>query len=46
MPKLPKEVLKILYKLNFRLIRKSGSHKFLRHQDGRTTLIPYHGGRK
>ena len=48
MAKLPllnaKEVSKILNKLGFNFIRQEGSHMFFEHPDGRTTVIPNHGG--
>ena len=48
MPKLPlltaREVAKILKKLGFELKRQEGSHMFFQHEDGRTTVIPNHGG--
>lgn len=48
MTKLPllnaKEVAKILQKLGFELKRQEGSHMFFEHPDGRTTVIPNHGG--
>jgi predicted RNA binding protein YcfA (HicA-like mRNA interferase family) len=37
------ELIKILHKLDFELKRQKGSHKFFRHKDGRTTVIPNHG---
>ena len=40
------ELSKILKKLDFKFIRQQGSHMFFRHPDGRTTIIPYHGGEK
>ena len=46
MPKLPrlsgKELIKILSKIGFEIIRQRGSHIFLRHNDGRTTVVPNH----
>lgn len=46
MPKLPpvkpKDFIKFLTKNGFTEIRQKGSHKFFRHQDGRTTVVPYH----
>ena len=39
----PKDMIKILYKLEFVEIRQNGSHIFFRHLDGRTTVIPLHG---
>ena len=35
---------RILKKLGFELIRQEGSHMFFAHPDGRTTVIPNHGG--
>ena len=50
MDKLPQltalEVIKILSKIGFKILRQEGSHIFLRHDDGRTTVIPNHPGRK
>jgi len=48
MSKLPQisanELIKILEKVGFKIIRQKGSHIFLRHDDGRTTVIPNHPG--
>ncbi|MBI4450663.1 type II toxin-antitoxin system HicA family toxin [Candidatus Woesearchaeota archaeon] len=48
MTKLPllnaREVSRILQKLGFELKRQEGSHMFFQHPDGRTTVIPNHGG--
>ena len=48
MPKLPllsaNEVIKILQKMGFQKIRQEGSHVFMQHPDGRTTVIPNHPG--
>ncbi|MCY3604724.1 MAG: type II toxin-antitoxin system HicA family toxin [Gammaproteobacteria bacterium] len=41
----PREVLVILSSLGFEEIRQRGSHKRLRHPDGRTTTVPIHKGR-
>ena len=41
-----KQLNKILNKLGFFFIRQNGSHMFFRHKDGRTTIIPNHGGEK
>ncbi len=50
MPKLPQltavELIKVLSKIGFRAIRQEGSHVFLRHDDGRTTVVPNHPGQK
>jgi predicted RNA binding protein YcfA (HicA-like mRNA interferase family) len=37
-----KKVVKALEKIGFEQIRQRGSHLFLRHPDGRTTIIPVH----
>ena len=39
-----KEISKILEKLGFKFKRQEGSHMFFEHPDGRTTIIPNHGG--
>jgi len=39
-----KELIKILRKIGFEVSRQEGSHVFLRHLDGRTTVVPVHGG--
>ena len=39
-----REIMRVLRLLGFREIRQSGSHIFFQHPDGRTTLIPRHGG--
>jgi len=41
-----KELIKILGKIGFNVIRQMGSHIFLRHDDGRTTVVPNHPGEK
>ncbi len=50
MGKLPQltavEFIKILSKIGFKIIRQEGSHIFLRNNNGRTTVIPNHPGRK
>ncbi len=38
------EVAKVLKKLGFEMKRQEGSHMFFEHPDGRTTVIPNHGG--
>ena len=40
-----KEVCKFLEKEGFKAIRQKGSHKFYRHQDGRTTVVPIHSNK-
>lgn len=37
-----KELIKLLNKHNFEIIRVKGSHHFMKHSDGRTTVIPVH----
>lgn len=39
-----KELIRILKKIGFESIRQEGSHVFLRHPDGRTTVVPVHSG--
>ena len=50
MAKLPiisaNELVKIVAKSGFKVIRQEGSHIFLRHPDGRTTVVPNHPGEK
>ena len=31
-------------KIGFEAVRTKGSHKFLRHSDGRCTVVPVHAG--
>ena len=48
MPKLRKlkgkEVIKILEDHGFEVVRVKGSHHFVRHPDGRCTVVPVHAG--
>lgn len=50
MPKLSpinsKDLIKILQKQGFEVIRQKGSHVRLEHPDGRKTTIPMHAGEK
>ena len=39
-----KDVLKALLSAGFEVVRIKGSHHFLRHPDGRTTVVPVHSG--
>jgi len=39
-----KEVVSLLKKAGFVKQRQKGSHVFLRHPDGRATVIPIHAG--
>jgi predicted RNA binding protein YcfA (HicA-like mRNA interferase family) len=38
------ELAKILKKVGFEVVRQEGSHMFLKHPDGRTTVVPNHAG--
>ena len=38
------ELVAALRRLGFDLLRVKGSHHFLRHPDGRTTVVPVHAG--
>ena len=40
-----KELIKILNKMGFEVIRQRGSHIYLKHKDGRCTVVPLHSGR-
>jgi len=48
MSKLPrlkgKKLIAILHQAGFEVIRIRGSHYFLRHPDGRRTVVPVHAG--
>jgi predicted RNA binding protein YcfA (HicA-like mRNA interferase family) len=39
-----KQLIAVLSGLGFDVVRIKGSHHFLRHADGRTTLVPVHSG--
>ena len=39
-----KEVVRLLEKIGFQVVRTRGSHIFLRHEDGRVTTVPVHSG--
>jgi predicted RNA binding protein YcfA (HicA-like mRNA interferase family) len=41
----PRQVVAILESLGFVEVRHRGSHKHFRHADGRSTTVPFHGGR-
>jgi predicted RNA binding protein YcfA (HicA-like mRNA interferase family) len=47
-PRLPRttgsELVRALKKAGFAVVRVKGSHHFLRHADGRATVIPVHAG--
>jgi predicted RNA binding protein YcfA (HicA-like mRNA interferase family) len=38
------QLIRVLNKAGFEKIRQEGSHIFLRHPNGRTTVIPNHPG--
>ena len=38
------DVIAALGKLGFSVLRVKGSHHFLRHDDGRSTVVPAHSG--
>lgn len=48
MSKLPsltgKDVVAVLVRAGFDIVRVKGSHHFLRHPDGRTTVVAVHAG--
>jgi len=48
MPRLPKlrgrELIRILKKHGFEVVRIRGSHHSMRHPDGRYTVVPVHTG--
>ena len=48
-PRLPaltaRDLLRILQRHGFSVVRQSGSHAILRHPDGRRTTVPIHGKR-
>jgi predicted RNA binding protein YcfA (HicA-like mRNA interferase family) len=39
-----KQLIKALKKIEFSVIRVKGSHHFLKHSDGRCTVVPVHSG--
>jgi predicted RNA binding protein YcfA (HicA-like mRNA interferase family) len=49
MPKIspvkPRDLIKFLNKEGFFEIRQKGSHKFFKHSDGRTTIVPFHSSK-
>lgn len=38
------ELIAVLKKAGFEVIRVKGSHHFLRHEDGRAVVVPVHSG--
>jgi predicted RNA binding protein YcfA (HicA-like mRNA interferase family) len=43
-PLKPTQVIRILNQLGSQKIRQEGSHLYLRHSDGRATVVPMHRG--
>jgi predicted RNA binding protein YcfA (HicA-like mRNA interferase family) len=41
----PRQVVALLEARGFVEVRQRGSHKQLRHSDGRSTTVPFHAGR-
>ena len=39
-----KKLLSVLKKAGFELLRVKGSHHFIHHPDGRSTVVPVHSG--
>jgi predicted RNA binding protein YcfA (HicA-like mRNA interferase family) len=39
-----KQLISLLKKKGFLVIRQEGSHVFLQHPDGRATVVPVHSG--
>jgi predicted RNA binding protein YcfA (HicA-like mRNA interferase family) len=39
-----RELVRALQKAGFSVIRIKGSHHFMRHADGRATVVPVHAG--
>jgi len=39
-----RELLRALQKAGFAVVRIKGSHHFMRHPDGRATVVPVHAG--
>ena len=38
------DLIRALQKAGFKAVRVRGSHHFLRHDDGRATVVPVHSG--
>ena len=41
----PDRLVRVFLRLDFKVVRQTGAHCFLRHADGRTVNIPMHKGR-
>jgi len=48
-PRLPRvtaaQAIRVLEKLNFRLVRQSGSHKIFKNASGKRVTVPHHSGK-
>ncbi len=40
----PIELVRLLERIGFQRLRQKGSHLYLRHPDGRATVVPMHRG--
>ena len=40
-----REIIRVIEKLGFRLVRQSGSHKIYRNNRGVRITVPYHSGK-
>lgn len=40
----PRELVRVLHRVGFEPIRQKGSHLYMRHPDGRATVVPMHAG--
>lgn len=38
------KLIRVLRKIGFSVVRVRGSHHFLKHPDGRATVVPVHAG--
>ena len=38
------KLIRVLERIGFERVRQRGSHVFLKHPDGRTTVVPVHKG--
>ena len=38
------DLIAVLERVGFRVLRMKGSHHFVRHEDGRSTVVPVHSG--
>ena len=41
-----KELCRFLEKEGFEQVRQKGSHRYYRHPDGRSTVVPIHSGKQ